>query len=411
MITIIILLILAGIALNFVLGEGGIIERAVTATKKYDIAGAKEQVEVLAANYISNYYDDKYINGKSVSNKIGDYVAENLKREKNVGDYDIKTTGTTVIISKGDNKAAGEIMEDGSIDWNCWTQDKTKVTKGEIELTVGAKITGYEANGVTDWYILGAKNGKLLLTTNTNLETVTLSRKAGYEGGVAKLKTVADKYVDTDRKYAYEVRTIDVEDINRVTGYDPDVSKYNDGTNNTNQWGNNVTYTLKNGYIYYKGTKYPIPVEGEDEDGIQSSSTSFEYYNGSEWIKLGVGTNPITSMIVAHDYYYYYPKTLTTSNSGDIIGIAEDSLAYLLLFDNTIDANCYWLGSPCVYCEKGFVGFGFRMVDNEHVDGGFFYDSEGYGGDAPVGFRAVVALKSDIKITKINEEQCKIEEE
>ena len=31
-----------------------------------------------------------------------------------------------------------------------WTQDKTNVTNGKITLEVGSKITGYEANGVSD---------------------------------------------------------------------------------------------------------------------------------------------------------------------------------------------------------------------------------------------------------------------
>ena len=45
-ITIIVLLILAGVALSLVVGEDGITNRAITAAKKQDIAGAKEKLEM-----------------------------------------------------------------------------------------------------------------------------------------------------------------------------------------------------------------------------------------------------------------------------------------------------------------------------------------------------------------------------
>ena len=50
-ITILVLLILAGVALSLVVGENGITERAVKASKTQNIAGAKEKLELDIANY------------------------------------------------------------------------------------------------------------------------------------------------------------------------------------------------------------------------------------------------------------------------------------------------------------------------------------------------------------------------
>lgn len=66
-------------------------------------------------------------------------------------------------------------------------------------LDVGTKVTGYSVEGHTylEWYVLGAKNGKLLITTNTNAETVTLSGKDGYTVGVTTLNGAAEKYTNS----------------------------------------------------------------------------------------------------------------------------------------------------------------------------------------------------------------------
>ena len=111
-----------------------------------------------------------------------------------------------------------------------WTQDKTNVTNGKITLEVGSKITGYEANGVSDWYVLGAENGRLLLTTNYNTEIVTLYRISSNVNGISTLNSVASAYKDST--LSTSARAINVNDINRVTGYSLSVNAVEYGKNN-----------------------------------------------------------------------------------------------------------------------------------------------------------------------------------
>ena len=83
------MLILSGVVLSFVVGEEGVINRAINASQKYDIAGAKEQLETLVATYVSEYFQLKYTDGDSVDD-IRNFVITKLAQESKVGDYFIK---------------------------------------------------------------------------------------------------------------------------------------------------------------------------------------------------------------------------------------------------------------------------------------------------------------------------------
>ena len=190
---------------------------------------------------------------------------------------------------------------------------------------------------------------------------------------------------------AESARSMDVEDINRVTGYNPDVANYNSG-NNVNQWKNEVTYTLSSdGKIHYQGTKYPTT-------DATSIYTSFTYWNGTDWIPLenATGKNSVT---LTHDYYYYYPQTLSTTSSSET-KINGSSKAYALLFANTSNGedSYYWLSSQYVLTHGGFCNFGVRVVGNGDVRGGDLCRSKGDAYSYSLGLRPVVSLKSDVKV-------------
>ena len=326
-VTVVVLLILAGITLTYVLGDNSIFKLAQDAKNKTE---------------------------EAIRNEQGDFA--NLQNYINEAINGIGTKPTT----------------DG------WTQDKTNVTNGTVTLEVGSAVKGYTANGVGDekWFVLGAKDGKLLITTNSNQGTVTLEGQDGYVNGVSKLNTEGAKFKDTNM--AESARSMDVEDINRVTGYNPDVAKYNEGT-----------YTLNaDGKIHYQGTKYPTT-------DTTSSYTRFTYWNGSNWIPLEneTGKNSVT---LTHNYYYYYPQTLSTTSSTETT-INGSSKAYTLLFAGT-DSDYYWLGSQYVNTGEGCCLFGVRYVIDGTVGGYDLCSSNGYADGYSDGLRPVVSLKSNVKV-------------
>ena len=156
-ITIIVLLILAGVALSLVVGEDGIVERAINAGKVYDIAGAKEQVNTIAADYASGFYEAKYVTGDTggkdlqgyISNKFAEsYAGENAGTK--IGDYSVTvdTTKNTVTITDTKdttNKAKGTIKEDGTIEWG------EAKDYSALYAEIGSSDITYTPSGTYDW--------------------------------------------------------------------------------------------------------------------------------------------------------------------------------------------------------------------------------------------------------------------
>ncbi len=136
-VTIIVLLILAGVSLSLVAGENGILKRATNAADANEIATAKEQAGLLISDLVTGYYEEKYVNHSidGVVNSqlayIVSQVGEEGKKTDN-GNYTVKvvgptggaTTGTITVeggslqSSSGKESLTGTISENGTITWN-----------------------------------------------------------------------------------------------------------------------------------------------------------------------------------------------------------------------------------------------------------------------------------------------------
>lgn len=266
---------------------------------------------------------------------------------------------------------------------NPWVQNKTVVTKkmksGTKTYNVGDDYT-YDCgvSGYTGkWKVLGAEKGKLLIMSTIDVGTLTLSGKEGYNTGISKLNAMC-------ATYGKNSRSITVEDINRVTGYDP--TNQGDGTvfgaGQFYEYGNKVTYTAR-GSSATNGKTY-------------TGSISYEHPDGRK-----IGTDNVTSITVESTAYYYYPYSLTTSSSttGECKGIATDSPAYEMLFGKASDTsdgsgNAYWLASSCVYAHSDASIFGLRRVYSVgFVNYYILWGSDGATNSPSLGVRAVVPVE------------------
>ena len=97
-ITIIVLLILAGISIAMLTGENGILGRAKDAGANSKVAEAKEQVGLAINDLVSEYYELKYVNNDNISGSVGDYVDAGLAAK--ITDYATYTSNTVTLISK-----------------------------------------------------------------------------------------------------------------------------------------------------------------------------------------------------------------------------------------------------------------------------------------------------------------------
>ncbi len=255
---------------------------------------------------------------------------------------------------------------------------------GEILLVsedfIGPDSGGQEENGRTYYYLRG---------------------QTGYVNGQSELNTISKLYGQGNG--ASGTRSITIEDINKITGYDPtntgNGSVY--GAGDIDEYGNEVTYTNNGSRIEYSGT-----------NGVSNPTSdydTFTYYDerSGEWKTLGSGE----SVTLDSNYYWYYPNTLTTSSSGTTVGIETNSTAYEMLFTNSTDSaisssyqgtttGCwYWFASPYFYAYSDYADFGLRRVYTGIVYINYLFHSYGVNGSNYSGVRPVVSLKSDISIS------------
>lgn len=165
---------------------------------------------------------------------------------------------------------------------NPWVQNKTVVTKkmksGTKTYNVGDDYT-YDCgvSGYTGkWKVLGAEKGKLLIMSTVDVGTLglkgisgdgTTSYPAGYKNGIEKLNQMC-------AAYGKNARSITVEDVNRVTGYTPEhktisitsENKYyydNDTSNQSSTaTGTNAAYAGAYGLATALGVTNGNPVKG-----------------------------------------------------------------------------------------------------------------------------------------------------
>ena len=132
-VTIIVLLILAGVSLSLVAGSNGIMTRTVAARDKNEIATAKERGEMAIAELQMEWYEGYYANG----NRTGEYANLNayLKgKSKLMGDYTVKVddagTGVSVKIAR-----AGDDSDEIATGTLSYTTGGTGTTGNDLQIS------------------------------------------------------------------------------------------------------------------------------------------------------------------------------------------------------------------------------------------------------------------------------------
>ena len=127
-VTIIVLLILAGVSIAMLTGQNGILNRASDAGESTAVANAKEKVTLAINEAITDYYKDTYT-GSEATTTTTLYSASKAALDKlngveesgatiAVAESGDTTKTTTVTISyKGATKATGTLASAGTFEW------------------------------------------------------------------------------------------------------------------------------------------------------------------------------------------------------------------------------------------------------------------------------------------------------
>lgn len=343
--------------------ENGEEENEWTTTDEF--TGNEFTIDVPVGNILKDY-EIQIIHGDEIASEIktahilqiGDYVNYDPTKGE-----EITTTYTSPQGTYHSNQSAAiadtsENMTEGN-------------GYGDQTFSVSANTDGWRVLGIdeeTDEILLISTD----IVKTTNSKDFYLRGQTGAEWGVKELNDICAIY--GEGKGASGARSINVDDINKITGYNPETAQCYDGE--SYEYGNKVIYTKNASNISCQDTL-------NNKSGTYgNSSTIFRYYDEENniWRTLTTGD----SKQIKSTAYLYYPNTLTTSSSGKIVGISTDSIEYEMLFSRTSNGQDYWLASSFTDTRVSGVNFGLCRAINGNVgddilDNGYYlFDSSGY---------------------------------
>ncbi len=331
-VTIIILLILAGVTLNIALSENGIFEKAKEAVEKYKNA---EEDEV-------NVLDSLAEQLKNINIDYEDYVGATV-----TGYNPITKTCTIETITSGHTEA------------QTFTTDPMNTGKTGMQW----RVWDFDGNTLR---IIGDPTEKML----------TLSGAAGYNNGLWAINEICNKCY-SNGKEGIKISNLKRSDIQKISTYDYTKYKHKgneweeiigDSSENLIYYGETKTYEINNKYPQLWGDKDQKWKYGYDSKSNEKTGVDQE---GKTWEELGTDDGLMSSTMVdgsntitfKQSYYahVYEEKEFPNNKYYDLIFKKADN--------ESID-KIYWLGGRYVFLGVDYCLFGLQNVNSKEAGKG-----------------------------------------
>ena len=286
-VTIVILLILAGITIKFALNDNGIIKQSMLASEKYKNSTVKEQIALNEA--IKEMQKTSSESGESGGTSDSD--AEETIDELNKQIEDLKKQVTD--LNGQVNDLNGEVSD----------------LNGQISNLTSKQATG---NATTSQVLKGAtfsnSTGIGLTGTMVNHSAVTGAVSVGTDGSKVYLRTSQGAYL-TNSSSGYPEISANISDINNATGYKYTKTQYDNNYNS----GYNVGYNA-----------------GKSSVTIKTASTGYKYINGGSTqvytaSQLGISGTIVGAGIEKIYGASYAPGNVTVSYTSGNVTIYRDT--------------------------------------------------------------------------------------
>ena len=341
--TIVILLILAGISIATLSGDNGLFTSAKEAKRK-TINAQNEENKIL-----SEYLEEIDKNLAEGEEKEGDNLLINKVK---VGDY-IKYTPDTASTESINSMITELGTYSGSAD------NTTSTLTQETGL---------------NWRVLDVKDGQVrLISELPTTSTITLRGYNGYNNAVYLLdKTCKTLYNSSLASNVQNVKIEDVQNKMKITDFSTIVSDYG------------KTFELS-----YKCYPSILAQEkgqlGNGTEGKLGLSEQTEIINQTE-------TNRADPLTVK---YTYWNKSMTNTDF-------KDAKYYELFINNGSDYSPYWMSSRSVYSNSYGAQFGLRYWWLSDVLSYNLYNSYGDSYPHTFAFRPIITLNSNVQIDTEN---------
>ena len=355
-VTIVVLLILAGVSINMVLGENGIVTKA---------KDARDKTEQAKQNDLASM--DQFI--KDMDDILNDNGTPG-------GDDTPTETKTLVEAFNAGELKIGDYVEYKPTEGQTYTSETNE--NGWADQT-------YTVDTTTTWRVLGLSDdgSQVLLTSGSPIKkNMDTSSTNDWDKNPYLYMKGAYAYVNCETMlnnicaiYSTELgtaRSMTIEDINKACGVkvENNTVYLESDANKTNIDGMGV---LGNTYTY-KSSDY----------------TPESYIDGKK--------NATAGETVTSTGYHYDITSMTGTKIGN-------TTLGSLLFDKTTDddnyAKAYWLASPGVGVNSSYAGFGPGYVVDVAGTGGSSFDSNDYWLANILAVRPVVFLKSDVTTAQV----------
>lgn len=358
-ITIIILLILAGVSINMLFGDNGILKQAIKAKENTIISEEKEQIEMAYVSAtISNLNEDvteenlrteldKILgdSGKEDENKKTEVTTNtdeslNVLFRKTFHNYNVNNNGMVTYKKTADDSNLSTILTIG--DYVNYTYD-IKDTGYQIE----ASLSGYTENQTIlqpenplKWqvYDIDEKNNKIeLISEKTTGNTIYFNNALGYNNGVYLINDIC-KQLYSNSSLGIEARSFNIIDFEEKLN--------NEGILARNDYSNSISLKYNEGKVYdtSKNSFYPI-IEGKKLDRSSISALTTETYTQSSDNILNVNQS------------YYYLENLENY-------LKEEDYSLICI------ASGYWVATRYVDCRESYALFGICGMSSSNNIGG-----------------------------------------
>ena len=352
-ITIIILLILAGISIS-ALTNTGIFQKAKDAKQKSEDAALDQNTKLDEyENEIDKYLPEQ--GGEKLVDKVNGGTIK-------VGDY---------ISYTPDQASTDDILQELA---TYSGSNTTSTLTQEIDKETGLK-----------WRVLDVKDGKVrLISDRPTTSTIKLYGAKGYNNAVYLLdKTCKTLY--NNSKLASNVQNLKIEDIQDHLAYD--YTQYTNSNVDTGKYGGTKEYTT------YKN--YPN-IFAKEKTGWVDGTQGTELSLSEQTTPINETKTTANEKIKITQTYWY-----KTMSENDFDGENKE-MYYKLFINNGSNYPTYWMSSRCVNATSGTAGFFVRRVYSGNVSAlGLYHSSDGEYSD-DFAFRPCITLNSNVQITSGN---------